>query len=38
MHYVFLDIFIDRQEGQRQACNCPVDREELVDRMVNAFS
>ncbi|CAH3037545.1 unnamed protein product, partial [Porites evermanni] len=24
-------IFIDRQEGQRQTCNCPVDREELVD-------
>ena len=36
MYYVFLDIFIDRQEGQRQTCNCPVDREELVDHKVNA--
>ena len=29
------DICIDRQEGQLQTCNCPVDREELVDRKVD---
>ena len=32
----FFDIFIDSQEGQLQTCNCPVDREILVDRKVNA--
>ena len=31
----FFDICIDRQEGQLQTCNCPVDREELVDGKVN---
>ena len=31
----FFDICIERQEGQLQTRNCPVDREELEDRKVN---
>ena len=32
---ISLAFYIDRQESQRQACSCPIDREELVDRKVN---